>query len=130
MHRLSLALLFLCAVGCASGERTVEEVMRRRERALATADAALYASLISPDYRDRGIDSRTKLAELEHTLKAFGPVAYRSLGRTVSLSGDTATVTGRYAMKVSVKGKPVEFAGEETIRLRREGGAWRIVGGL
>lgn len=130
MRIFPLALLLVAIAGCGTGERTVEEVMRERERALATADAALYATLISPDYLDRGIDCRTKRAELEQTLKAFGPVAYRSLDRAIALSGDTATVTGRYAMKVKVKGKAVELAGEETIRLRREAGGWKIVGGL
>lgn len=125
-----LALLLIALAGCARQERTIEEVMRQREQALATADATLYAALISPAYRDKGIDSRTKREELAQTLAAFGPVSYRSLDRTVAVDGDSATVTGRYTMKVTAAGKPLELAGEETIRLRREAGGWKIVGGI
>lgn len=130
MRTLLPALLLLALTGCAPERRTVEEVMRQREQALATADATLYASLISPAYQDKGVNSRAKRAELAKTLAAFGPVSYRSLGRTVAVKGDSATVTGRYAMKVTVAGKPLELAGEETIRLRRETGEWKIVGGI
>ncbi|MRR37475.1 nuclear transport factor 2 family protein [bacterium] len=124
------ALLLIALAGCAREGRTIEEVLQQRERALATADATLYASLISPGYRDKGVDSRAKRAELTKTLAAFGPVSYRSLSRDIAVQGDSATVTGRYAMKVTAAGKPLELAGEETIRLRREAGDWKIVGGI
>ncbi len=130
MHAPLVALLLLALAGCAREERTIEGVLRQRERALATADASLYAPLISPAYRDKGVDSRAKRAELAQTLAAFGPVSYRSLGRTIAVDGDSATVTGRYAMKVTATGKPLELAGEETIRLHREAGGWQIVGGI
>ena len=125
-----LVLLLLALAGCSRQERTIEEVLRQRERALATANASLYASLISPAYRDKGVDSRAKRTELAQTLAAFGPVSYRSLERTIAVDGDRATVTGRYAMKVTASGKPLELAGEETIRLHREAGDWKIVGGI
>lgn len=125
-----LVLLLLALAGCTRQESTIEHVLQQRQRALATADAALYASLISPAYRDKGIDSRTKREELAQTLAAFGPVSYRSLGRSIVVHGDSATVTGRYAMKVTASGKPLELAGEETIRLHREAGGWKIVGGI
>ncbi|CAG0992289.1 hypothetical protein GEOBC_02439 [Geobacteraceae bacterium] len=130
MRTLLAALFLLALAGCTPEQRTVEEVMRQREQALSTADATLYASLISPAYRDKGVDSRAKREELSQTLASFGPVAYRSLGRDIAVHGDSATVTGRYAMKVTVAGKPLELAGEETIRLRRDAGDWKIVGGI
>uniref|UniRef100_A0A831XE74 Nuclear transport factor 2 family protein n=1 Tax=Geobacter metallireducens TaxID=28232 RepID=A0A831XE74_GEOME len=125
-----LALLLLALTGCTRQEFTIEQVLQQRERALATANATLYASLISPAYRDRGVDSRAKREELAKTLAAFGPVSYRSLDRSIVVHGDSATVTGRYAMKVTAAGKPLELAGEETIRLHREAGGWKIVGGI
>jgi len=130
MPALLLALLLLALTACTRQEQTIEEVLRQRERALATADPALYASLISPAYRDKGVDSRAKRAELTKTLASFGPVSYRSLGRDIVVHGNVATVTGRYAMKVTAGGKPLELAGEETIRLHREAGGWKIVGGI
>ena len=125
-----LVLLLIALTGCAREGRTIEEVLHQRERALAMADATLYASLISPAYRDKGVDSRAKREELTKTLASFGPISYRSLGRDIVVHGDSATVTGRYAMKVTSAGKPLELAGEETIRLRREAGDWKIVGGI
>lgn len=130
MRALLPLILLSLAAGCSREGRTIEEVLHQRERALATADATLYASLISPAYRDKGVDSRTKREELAQTLAAFGPVSYRTLDRSIMVQGDSATVTGRYAMKVTAAGKPLELAGEETIRLRREAGDWKIVGGI
>lgn len=130
MRPLLPLLLTLALAGCSTESRTVEEVMRLREQALATADTKLYASLISPGYQDKGIDCQAKRTEIAKTLSDFGPVSYRSLSRTVSVSGGDATVTGRYAMKVTVKGTPLEITGEEAIRLRRETGGWKIVGGI
>lgn len=130
MRALLPLILLSLAAGCSREGRTIEEVLHQRERALATADATLYASLISPAYRDKGVDSRTKREELAQTLAAFGPVSYRTLVRSIMVQGDSATVTGRYAMKVTAAGKPLELAGEETIRLRREAGDWKIVGGI
>ena len=123
-----IALIYLTA--CSPQQRAVEEVMRLREKALATADAPLYASLLSPAYRDRGKDFAAERGELERMIRGFGPVSYRSLGRTVEVNGADATVTGRYALKVTFRGRPLELAGEETLRLRREAGGWKIVGGL
>lgn len=128
--RLIPALLLLLLTACGTDRRAVEEVMAQREKALATADIALYTSLLSPAYSDRGKDFAAKRAELEQTMKGFGPVSYRSQGRTVTVSADTATATGRYTMKVWFRGRPLELAGEETIRLRREAGTWKIIGGL
>ena len=130
MRLLPALLLLLLLTACGTDRRAVEKVMAQREKALATADIALYASLLSPSYSDRGKDFAAERAELEQTMKGFGPVSYRSRGRTLKVSGDTATVTGRYTMKVRFRGRPLELAGEETIRLRREAGAWKIVGGL
>lgn len=130
MRPLLPLLLTLALAGCSTESRTVEEVMRLREQALATADASLYASLISPLYQDKGLDFREKRTELAKTLSDFGPVSYRSLSRTVTVNRGDATVTGKYAMKVTVKGKPLEITGEETIRLRRETDGWKIVGGI
>lgn len=123
-------MVLLCLAGCSTERGAVEEVMKLREKALATADARLYTSLLSPSYRDKGKDFAAERAELEGMIRGFGPVSYRSLDRTVTVSGATATVAGRYALKVTFRGRPMELAGEETLHLRREAGGWKIVGGL
>lgn len=130
--RRAVAALILTSLlwGCSRGGETIREVLEKREKALATADAVLYASIISPSYRDKGMDASTKRDDLARTLALFGPIAYRSTGRTIRIDGETATVTGRYVMKVRGSGKPLELAGEETIRLRREGKGWKITGGI
>lgn len=128
--RLAALFLLLALTGCSADRRAVDEVLQKRERALATGDSALYASLISPAYRDGKTDAAGKRAELAQTLRSFGPVSYRSLDRTVTIRNDVATVEGHYALKVPLKGKPLELAGTETIRLHREGGGWKIVSGL
>ncbi|WP_298438499.1 nuclear transport factor 2 family protein [Geobacter sp.] len=130
MKRILPLIALLALAGCSPQQRAVEEVMALRVKSLATADAPLYASLLSPAYRDKGKDFAAERAELERMIRGFGPVSYRSLGRTVAVNGPDATVTGRYAMKVTFRGRPLELTGEETLRLRRESGGWKIVGGL
>ncbi|AJE04279.1 nuclear transport factor 2 family protein [Geobacter pickeringii] len=130
MRSLLALLALLCLAGCSTERRAVEDVMRLREKALATADAPLYASLLSSAYRDKGKDYTAERAELEGMIRGFGPVSYRSLDRTVTVHGADATVAGRYALKVTFRGRPLELAGEETIHLHRETGGWKIVGGL
>ncbi|BDV41665.1 lipoprotein [Geotalea uraniireducens] len=129
MRPLILLLLF-ALMGCSADKRAIDDVLQKREQALAKGDSSLYATLISPAYRDDKTDAAGKRAELAKTLQRIGPVSYRSLSRTITVKGDTATVEGRYAMKIPLKGTPLELAGEETIRLRRETGGWKIVSGL
>ncbi|RNC66602.1 MAG: nuclear transport factor 2 family protein [Desulfuromonadales bacterium] len=128
---LSALLLFLSLTGCGNADRrAVEEVLHRREQAMATGDTALYASIISSAYQDKGMDCRAKNEDMIKIMNGFGRIDYRSLNRTVQIEGDSATVSDRYAMKVTFRGKPLELAGEATLRLRRETGGWKIVAGL
>lgn len=130
MRVVFYSLLILVLAGCSGDRQAVESVASQRDKALATGDISLYISLLSPNYRDKGKDFQTKRAELEGMFHSFGPVSYRSLGRKVTIRGDEANVTGRYVLKAAMRGKPLELAGEEDLRLRRESGKWKIIGGL
>lgn len=126
-------LLLLLTAGCSlpNGDRAaVEAVAEKRSRALSGKDLNLYHSLLSRDYRDKGKDFAAKSAELAEEFRAFDRIAYRPLNRRVEVRRERATITGDYALKVAIRGKTLELAGREEIRLRKEPGGWKIVGGL
>jgi len=130
-RRLPLVLCLSALTACGASERRdVEKVLNVRAESLAAGDAVRYLTVISRTYQDKGKDFAAKRSELEASLKPPYGVSYRALNRVITIDGDHATATGSYLMKISRTGNPLELVGEEAIRLRREPGGWKIVGGL
>jgi ketosteroid isomerase-like protein len=122
--------LFLSACGDKSDRDAVLAVAVKRQQALTSRDISLYLPLISPHYQDKGRDHAVKARELTDILASFDKIDYRSLDRRVEVQGDSATVTGSYELRVTGNGKEMDLAGKEELRLRKEAGVWKIVGGL
>lgn len=127
---LLLLLIFLSACSDTSDRDAVLAVAVKRQQALTSRDINLYLPLISPHYQDKGRDQAAKARELTDILASFERIDYRSLDRRVEVQSDSATVTGSYELRVMQKGKEMELAGKEELRLRKEAGVWKIVGGL
>lgn len=127
---LLFLLIFLSACSDTSDRDAVLAVAVKRQQALTSRDIHLYLPLISPHYQDKGRDHAAKARELTDILASFDKIDYRSLDRRVEVQGDSATVTGSYELRVTGKGKDMELAGKEELRLRKEAGVWKIVGGL
>lgn len=127
-----LAILALagCTAGAPQERDAVAAVDRARGEALNRRDLDGYLRLLSRDYRDGAKDFAAVRGQLERTFAACERISYRPLGRTYTVSGATAVIAGDYLLKVTRGGQPLELAGREELRLRREPGGWKLVGGL
>jgi hypothetical protein len=133
MRLVVTLLVFLSLLpGCSNrlDRDAVMAVAIKRQQALTTKDINLYLTLLSPHYQDKGLDYAAKSRELKETLSSFDRIDYRSHDRRVEVKGDRATVTGSYGLRVMMRGKEVELEGKEELRLLKEAGEWKIVGGL
>ena len=102
----------------------------KRQQALLHKDVNLYLSIISRHYQDKGVDFTAKKKELESNFAVFDRIDYRSDGIAIDVTGGRATISGNYGLKVFIKGKELKLAGKEELRLVKESGGWKIVGGL
>jgi len=132
MHRLFATALFsLAACSNSSADReAVSLVATGRYQALAARNVGLYLTLLSRNYRDNGKDYNKKAGELADTLVNSDGLAYQGAIEEIDVTGDHAVVRGSYTMRVRIKGQTLALQGEDTIRLQRETGGWRITGGL
>lgn len=97
----------------------------------AVAIAACYAPGavicdLSPPLAHHGIDVAEKQAWLDSW---DGPIELEPRSNTLSIDGDIAVAQGYTRMSGTTRaaGRPVSFWLRDTICLRREYGAWRIV---
>ena len=133
MRRFSLLFLLLFLLSACSSKSDRDAVLAvavERQQALTSRDIHRYLPLLSPHYQDKGRDYAAKARELTDILTSFDRIDYRSLDRRVEVHGDRATVTGSYELRVVRQGKEMALAGKEELQLRKEGGKWKIVGGL
>ncbi|RII26402.1 MAG: DUF4440 domain-containing protein [Geobacter sp.] len=133
MRRFFLLFILLFSLSACSSKSDRDAVLAvavERQQALTSRDINRYLPLLSPHYQDKGRDYAVKARELTDILTSFDRIDYRSLDRRVDVRGDRATVTGSYELRVVRQGKAMELAGKEELQLRKEGGEWKIVGGL
>ncbi len=126
---LLLILLFLLA--CAtSEEEKILQVLKRREEAFQKKDLSLYLSCISQAYQDKGEDFAKLNGRIEGYFKNFDKIDYQSWDRTVQIQGEGAVAVQQFNLEVEKEGKKHHFSGKESIFLRKEGEAWKIIRGL
>ncbi|MBI1919451.1 MAG: nuclear transport factor 2 family protein [Geobacter sp.] len=133
-RRLFAILALLIATACTATndteQRAIEEVLAKRANALNHRDISLYLSTISPAYHDKEKDFTALKRELESNFRSFSTINYRSWDRKVKITGNRATATGRYDLRLPVKGSPVTLSGQEDIHLIRDAAGWKISSGL
>lgn len=101
--------------------------------ALGRGDTAAAATLLSADalIYESGRAERSKAEYLSHHLPADAAFA-RATRRTVTdrsgrVEGGLAWIASQSRTTGTYKSKPIDSLGTETMLLRREGGAWRII---
>ena len=129
-HWLYLLLLAGCSHNTGADETAIRQVAELRRQAIIARDPARYRPLISPAYNDRGKNASAKLAELTAALMVQEVADFRASDVTITVTGDQAVLHDRYRLTVVSKGTRYDFQGEETLRLRKEAGGWKISGGL
>ena len=126
-------LLVLLVLGCNTGNAdraAVAAVAAARCQALTSHDLPGYLALLSPAYADKGLDYQAKALQLTSTLQAFPQIKFRIERQQITVTGKTATIKESYILRTTVKGEEMTLGGEELLRLRKEPGGWKIVGGL
>ena len=127
---LGLALL-LAACGRPSPRQEIEQVLDKREQALARKDLAAYMALISPAYSDRGKTYRRIEESTRKNFAAFSRIELHSRKRSIYVKGDQAAVVQEYVLSywVPSSGKH-SIKDKERLVLRREAGGWKFIRGL
>jgi len=124
--------LFACTAENVADRRAIEDILAKRAQALNHRDLPLYLSTISPAYsdKDKDKDFAALKRELESNFRSYSTITYRSWDRAIKISGNQATASGRYDLRVPVKGTPITLSGQEDIQLTREADGWKITSGL
>jgi uncharacterized protein DUF4440 len=133
MRSLLSCLAVVLILGCSGSnpdKQALKTVSLQRQQALRTKDINLYLSILSREYQDKNQDFAAKKKELEANFAAFDQIDYRSDNLTIEIKGNQASISGTYGLKVVIKGKVLKLEGKEEVRLRKERGGWKIVGGV
>jgi hypothetical protein len=126
---LAVVLILGCS-GSDADKQALKAVSLQRQQALRSKDINLYLSILSREYQDKNQDFAAKKKELEANFAAFDQIDYRSDGITIEIKGNQAIISGTYGLKVVIKGKVLKLEGKEEVRLKKERGGWKIVGGV
>jgi ketosteroid isomerase-like protein len=124
-----LAVLLLLACG-SSDEEKIEQTLRQREEAFQKRDLSVYLSCISNEYQDKNEDFGRLKTRMEGYFKTFDRIEYRSWDRAIEIAGDSAKAIQQFSLEVEKAGKGKIYSGKELLFLKKEGGKWKITGGL
>ena len=130
---LSLSVIFtLFVLSCASDDqRAIEEVMSVRAKAFETKDAALYMTLIAPDYKQekkgKTIGPEDVKKNFEVNVKLFDTIRLKSTDRTIYTEGDKAEVFQKTVIDATDDQGKSRYRIKERLSLARENGKWLIV---
>ncbi len=128
-----LSVIFtLFLASCASDDqRAIEEVMSIRAKAFETKDAALYMTLIAPDYKQekkgKPIGPGDVKKNFEVNVKLFDTVRLTSTDRTVYTEGDKAEVFQKTVIDATDDRGKNRYRIKERLSLAKENGKWLIV---
>jgi ketosteroid isomerase-like protein len=132
------ALLFLFlvftffAASCGSDEdKAIVEVLSRRTEAFETKDAALYMTLIAPDYsqekKGKVIGPGEIKKNFEVNVKLFDKVSLKHSDRTIYRDGERAEVFQRTVVTAEDSDGKRKLRIKEKILLAKKNGRWVIV---
>jgi ketosteroid isomerase-like protein len=128
---LFLVLTFFAA-SCGNDEdRAIVEVLSRRTEAFETKDAALYMTLIAPDYRQevkgKVIGPEEIKKNFQVNVKLFDEVSLKHSDRTIYREGGRAEVFQRTVVNARDDQGKSKLRIKEKITLAKKDGKWVIV---
>ena len=130
-HFLSFLLPLLFLLACqGSQEEKICQILNRRQEALQKRDLSLYLSCISNAYQDKEEDFHGLQKRIEGYFKTFDRISYSSWDRSVQIDGETAMVIQQFSLTVEKGEKRNQYAGKESLFLKKEGKEWKIIKGL
>jgi len=124
--------LFLLLTSCSSPspQQQVEQVLNKRQQALADKDLAAYMALISPRYSERGKTYQDIQKKAEQNFAAFSKIELTSSKRGIYLENQQAVVVQEYVLSYWLPSGRQSVKGKERLVLQQEGDGWKIIKGL
>ncbi len=124
--------LFLLLSACSSPppQQQVEQVLIKREQALANKDLAAYMALISSQYSDRGKTYRDIQKKAEQNFAAFSKIELSTSKRGIYLENQQVVVVQEYILSYWLLSGRQSVKDKERLVLQQEGDGWKIIKGL
>jgi len=127
----SFLLVVLLLQACTSSEKEkIERLLVQRAEAFQTKNLALYLSCISKDYQDKEEDFKKLKNRVSGYFETFDRIDYNAWDQSIQVESKNATATQQFRIEVEKKGNKNQYAGREVLRLHKQGGEWKIIGGL
>ena len=127
----SFLLIVLILHACTSSEKEkIERLLVQRTEAFQKKNLALYLSCISKDYQDKEEDFEKLQNRISGYFETFDRIDYNAWDRSIRVEGKSATAIQQFSIEVEKKGNKNHYAGKEALRLHKQGGEWKIIGGL
>jgi len=131
----AVLVLTLGLAGCGRQEQSreqdlveVRKVLEIRDKAIETADMALYRSVIYPEYFDGGATLEQILSEMEDAFAMGKKIEFTYQKSPVEFKMNTARVVQRIIYRI--EGREKASHGHERLILRKIEGKWIISGGI
>lgn len=129
---LSILFITAAAASCGGGgDREIDRVLDTRTKAFETKDAALYMTLVSPDYNQEKKGKAVGPEEVEKNFRInvdlFDKLSVRNADRTITSDGRKAHVVQKTYVDASIDGSKSKFRIVERISLAKIDGKWLIV---
>jgi ketosteroid isomerase-like protein len=127
----SFLLMVLLLQACTSSEKEkIERLLVQRAEAFQTKNLALYLSCISKDYQDKEEDFEKLKNRVSGYFETFDRIDYNAWDQSIQVESRNATATQQFRIEVEKKGSKNQYVGREVLHLHKQGGEWKIIGGL
>ncbi len=123
-------LLLLAACGDSSPKQEIEEVLKKREQAIADKNLTAYMTLISPHYADKNENFQDIKKKAEANFAAFSKIELISSRRGIHVEGEKATVVQNYTLSYWLPSGKQSVRDKERLVLKKEKNNWKIIKGL
>ncbi|MBI5787796.1 MAG: nuclear transport factor 2 family protein [Candidatus Schekmanbacteria bacterium] len=123
-------LFLFAACSGSSPKQEIEEILSKREQALANKDLDLYTSLISANYADKNKTFQEIKLNAERNFAAFGKIEMTSHKRSVYIDNSQAVVVQEYVLSFWLPSGRRSIKDKERLVLQKEEGGWKIIQGL
>jgi len=125
---ISLTLLTACN---ASNTDNISQVLDARNTAISEKNIAIYADIVIEDYHINGRTKEDVLLQMYDLFKHFQSIQMQTHNRHINIIDDNhALCEQSYSLKVMADNEWRNIVQKEQLELTKQGGIWKISGGL
>lgn len=115
----------------AKEEDLILKTIEDRVRSINQKDLTVFQSVISDSYNMNGKTKEDLVGEMKENFQAYDWIKFEVYEPKINfLGGKNVIVVERFRLSGSYQGKNVEYKEYERLGLTKEGGGWKIIGGL